>query len=256
MKVIIFLIIGIFFISCAQDDDFVNNNVYNNTPVYNQENDVDPLNLNNDYRFQEGYINTSDDISIYYRLYHKKENKGLIVLSHKQNSSLEEWDILIDILLDSDYDIVFYDLRGFGKSSVSYLAINKMPDDLRLIVDFAQNNNKNKFKNIVFIGNGLGANISLYSSSDYCKINSSFIMISPDMFSKEMPVGEFNKYCDNSEYLFLYSKKDFKNLNEQLYIYNYDNLKTMIDSTSDYTGIDILLNNSVFIKEIKNIINF
>ncbi len=257
MKIMIFLIISMLLISCSQSGNEINNELYNDTSSYNNEDDVDPLSLSNDYSFQEGYINTNDNSNLYYRLYHKKNNEGLIVLSHKEDSSLEEWDILMDIFLELNYNIVSYDLRGFGKSQASsYSTIAKMKDDLKLIVNFAQNSNESKFKNIVFIGDGLGANISLYSSVNYCQVNSSFIMISPKMFSDEMSVDEFNKYCDNSKYLFLYSKKDFKDLNEQLYIYNYDNLKTMIDSTSDYTGIDILLNNSTFIKEIKNIINF
>lgn len=257
MRIIIFLIISMSLISCSQNSSEINNKLYNNTYSYNNDDDVDPLSLNNGYRFQEGYVNTSDNSSLYYRLYYKENNEGLIVLSHKEDSSLEEWDILIDIFLELNYNIVSYDLRGFGKSQASsYSTISKMKDDLKLIVDFAQNSNESKFKHIVFIGNGLGANISLYSSANYCQINSSFILISPKMFSDEMSINEFNQYCDNSKYLFLYSRKDLKGLNEQLYIYNYDNLKTMIDSTSDYTGINILLNNSSFIKEIKNVINF
>jgi len=255
LKIVVFLILSVFITSCYQEEE--NSDIYNEYDFnHNNENNTINSGLTNDYKFKEGYIKNNDNVNIYYRLFYKEDNNGLIVLSHKEDSSLEEWGILTDIFLELNYNVISYDLSGFGKTQISennIISYDNMLNDLKLIVNLAENND-NLYENIVFIGNGLGANISLYVSSNYCNRKSSFIIISPNMEIENVSIEKFSKYCENSKYLFLYSQKSFEDVNEDLYIYNYDNLKTIVDSTSNFSGIDLLLNNSTFIKEIKNLI--
>jgi len=254
MKTIIyFLLIMIFILSCSGEmqDKYNAHNNYDNKKTI----EVSDENTN-DYSFEEGVIKTSDEVDLYYRLFLKEINNGLIVLVHDKNSSLEEWNILIDTFLDLDYSLIVYDLRGHGKSENSEdESSSRMIDDLNLIVDLAETRNLSKLKKVIFIGNGLSGNIALYSSPKYCDINSYFVMLSPVIESQETAIAQFNNYCENSKYLYLYSKKSFETINKSLYLYNYKNIETFIDNTNNYMGIDLLLNNSIFLLKVKNIIN-
>ena len=261
MKIIIyFFIISILIFSCADENGGISykskKTYYNNSVDENKNTDSDEF--NDSYIFKEGYIKTNDNINLYYRLFLKENSDGLIVLEHSYDSSLEEWGILIDTFLDLNYNLILYDLRAHGKSQENNNdnKYTEMKNDLNLIIDFAESENHNKFKNILFIANGVSANISLYNSDKLCDINSYFVLLSPDLEIQEgIAISEFNNYCENSSYLYLYSKKSFENINKNLYIYNYNNIETFIDNTSNYEGINLLLNNSFFLFKTKNIIN-
>jgi pimeloyl-ACP methyl ester carboxylesterase len=216
MKIIFFLILSFFIFSCNKEEISIHDN--ENNIIENNTEGIKNTVSNANYEFKEGFIKTTDNVNLYYRLYSKVDNKGLIVLSHKEDSSLEEWNILMDIFLKSNYNIISYDLRGYGKSKDSVHDFNSMLNDLKLLVDYAELSNASSFKSIILIGNCIGGNLSLYSSQNYCSINSSFIIISPNMEFEEMPIDKYNQYCSNPKYLFLYSRKDLDNLNENLYV--------------------------------------
>jgi len=241
MKIFIILLSFLsFFVSCGYRAD--NNKEY----IADKEDGIREYDKN----FKEGYIKTEDGVNLYYRFFYNDENNRLLVLNHKENSSLEEWEIMINLFLREGYNIMQYDMRGYGKSK-GEKDLSKYISDLEIITGYAFNNMQT-ISHIVFIGNGFGGNIVLYSSKKYCNDNTSFVILSPDLENEEFKIDLFNKYCDNSKYLFLYSGMDLEGVDEVRFIYNYENIKTYIDRINDYSGVDLLINNPLFLRKILN----
>lgn len=118
--------------------------------------------------FEELNFKQSNDIVLNALLFKCKSPKGLVYYHHGNAGNLQVWGNLAGHFISNNWDVLFYDYRGYGKSSDKIRHEHQLHDDAKFILD--EINQAYTYQRIVFFGNSLGTGIAsklaLYQEPD------------------------------------------------------------------------------------------
>jgi len=108
----------------------------------------------------------------------------VVILVHQYNGNRRQWDNLVPVLLENNYSVFAYDIRGFGDSD-GRTELDKMYMDVAGAVEWLKANTN--YSSIGIIGASVGANIA-FESSSFLEINTSIAMSPADrLLGDELP---------------------------------------------------------------------
>lgn len=135
----------------------------------------DPTKQKNNYNYLTIYEN-----KVHYYLKNDHEGKETIVFLHSFGGNIEMWDLLIPFF--KEYNILAYDMPGFGKS-------DKKLDDYSLSVqsDFLHALlNKLNIDKVILIGSSMGASVAAWYASVHGERVKKIILMSPSGYPGSM----------------------------------------------------------------------
>ncbi len=106
-----------------------------------------------------------------------KSYDRVIILIHGLGLHSGSYPYLVPSLLGNAYKIYALDLQGFGKSAGDKAEFNNYLDDLESFRRFIKK--KEGFREIIFLGHSLGANVSLAYTLRYPDVEVRMILASP-----------------------------------------------------------------------------
>ncbi len=158
------------------------------------------------------------DCSIYYEM-HENKSKPTLVFLHGYTSSLSVFESIV-VTFKKDYQLIFIDLPGHGKSGVSgSVGLKDMPEILKSILDYQD------ISKIHLIGVDVGA-----------VVGQGFGHIYPDHMESLVSIGSFSIYHDsckkvNQEHFLSHLGLSIKWLfNFKSYLNHYANLATITEA--------------------------
>ncbi len=113
--------------------------------------------------FEELNIEVEDDIFLNALLFKAENPKGVIVYYHGNAGAIHDWGKRAPLYLDNNYDILFVDYRGYGKSDGKYSNSDQLLNDAQKVYDFAKT--RYKEENIIVLGFSLGSGLASYVAS-------------------------------------------------------------------------------------------
>lgn len=129
-----------------------------------------PKHLDSDYVFQfddtfeELNIPVSEGVSLNALLFKtEQERKGVIVYFHGNAGAIHDWGKRAPLYLDNGYDILFFDYRGYGKSTGRYSNADGLLGDGQAVYDYVKQ--RYKESEMVVLGYSLGSGIAAYVAS-------------------------------------------------------------------------------------------
>jgi pimeloyl-ACP methyl ester carboxylesterase len=113
--------------------------------------------------FEEFNIEVEKNIFLNSILFKSEASKGVVLYFHGNAGAIHDWGKRAHLFLDNQYDVLFIDYRGYGKSDGEYSSHNQIFND----ADKVYNYTKTRYseKNIVVFGFSLGSGIASYIAS-------------------------------------------------------------------------------------------
>lgn len=147
---------------------------------------------------EELYITTSDGIKIAINHFKTGKEEVLIIANGWTMSKDSKFTSEMAKLFAKTFDVISFDFRGHGKSSGAYTFTSKESQDLKSVVNYANN----LYKKVYLIGFSLGAAISIIHSAQTEHIDRlitvsaphSFAEIKHFMWAKDFVTNPFKKY--------------------------------------------------------------
>ncbi len=121
-------------------------------------------------------LTAADDVTIRATLSTPQKVTGktaAVILIHQGGSNRHEWDALVPKLLDRNYIVLAYDVRGHGESDpVDSLRKlfndpNLAPLDLQAAIQYLQARPNVDANRLAVVGASIGANLAAMASSEY-----------------------------------------------------------------------------------------
>ena len=132
-------------------------------------------------------VTTADNVVIRGTFYAPFEGRPVVILAHQNSADRSQWNSFIPLLLERNYSVLAYDLRGMGQSTTmangsdfvkTDTYYEDMPRDVKGVIDFlAKQDNIDKTK-IGIIGTSIGGNVAYVSAGAYPQIKVA-VSISP-----------------------------------------------------------------------------
>ncbi len=129
-----------------------------------------PKHLASDYtyqfkeQFEEINIVVEDSVHLNALLFKAKKSKGVVLYLHGNAGALHDWGKRAYLYLDNDYDVLFVDYRGYGKSNGTYSNETQLVTDMQKVYDFLKASYpENK---IVVLGYSLGSGLAAYIAAN------------------------------------------------------------------------------------------
>jgi len=131
---------------------------------------------------------TSDNVLIKGDLYFPKtgmEKYPVVILAHQLNGDRKQWDNFIPLLIEKNYSVIAYDMRGLGQSTRYVNGTNfvqtstyfdDMPKDVAAIINFIPNQTRIDKTRIAIVGASVGANVAYISIGRYPAIKAAVAM--------------------------------------------------------------------------------
>ncbi|MCX7546914.1 alpha/beta hydrolase [Xanthomarina sp. F1114] len=114
--------------------------------------------------FEELNIPVAENISLNAVLFKAENPKGVILYLHGNAGAIHDWGKRADLYLENNYDILFVDYRGYGKSDGSYSCSEELFNDIQKVYDFTKTRyNENE---IVVLGFSLGSGLASYLAAN------------------------------------------------------------------------------------------
>ncbi|MBR9756772.1 MAG: alpha/beta hydrolase [Algicola sp.] len=135
--------------------------------------------------FEELNINVDDGISLNALLFKTEAPKGLIVYYHGNAGAIHDWGKRAPLYLENNYDILFVDYRGYGKSNGKYSNSKQLLDDAQKVYAFAKT--RYKEEQIIVLGFSLGSGLATYVAS---KNNPKMLIINAPYYSWKTLISE------------------------------------------------------------------
>jgi len=110
--------------------------------------------------FEEINIPVAENINLNALLFKAENPKGVILYLHGNAGAIHDWGKRAPLYLDNNYDILFVDYRGYGKSDGVYNNTEELFSDMQKVYDFTKTRyNENE---IVVLGFSLGSGLASY----------------------------------------------------------------------------------------------
>lgn len=115
--------------------------------------------------YEEFNFNVSEKVTINALLFKADSSKGLVFYLHGNAGSLRGWGFLYEEFTKRGYDVLFFDYRGYGKSTGTI----EREDDLHHDVRFVYTKMLEKYKedSVVIFGRSLGTGIAARLASEH-----------------------------------------------------------------------------------------
>ena len=202
-----------------------------------------PLNHKYNFKapFEELNFNLPGGHTINALLFRSKESRGLIFYHHGNAGNLQSWGNFAPNFLRLNFDVLFYDYRGYGKSTGKIKKQHHLINDAAFIYNEIKRNNE--YNKIIFYGNSLGTGIASKLA----------VMHRPDALILESPYFNF---CDLVHYHYPYLPSKIMSkykLRTDKFIVKIDCPIMLLHGTDDKI---VPYNSSVRLSEIKNGITF
>jgi len=111
-----------------------------------------------DHPHQEVYIPMTDKVNIHGLKFSSTRSKGLVLFFHGNGGTVRQWGQHASYYLEADYDVLFVDYRGYGKSDGAIESEAQLIDDAQAVYSFCQEYyDENK---IVIVGLSMGTGIA------------------------------------------------------------------------------------------------
>lgn len=145
-----------------------------------------PLSDNHQYRFENEFkelnIETNDNKSILNCLLFSSKLdtiKGVILFFHGNSGNNQGWGHTSDIYTEAGYDIMYFDYRGFGKSTGRIENENQLIQDGIQLAEFLLN--KYQINDLILtgtsIGTGIAAQVALKTRTSALLLNAPFFSL-------------------------------------------------------------------------------
>ncbi|MCB4807639.1 alpha/beta hydrolase [Tamlana sp. 62-3] len=125
------------------------------------------LDKNYKYSFKEPFeeLNIPVDANINLNAVKFKANnsKGIILYFHGNAGAIHEWGTRAHLYLENNYDVLFVDYRGYGKSDGAYTNSNELLSDAQQVYNFVKKDYKES--EIIVFGFSLGSGLASYVAS-------------------------------------------------------------------------------------------
>ncbi len=123
-----------------------------------------PTKLPQDYSFhynmpfEEINLNTADGVALNLLHFKAKDAKGAVLFLHGNGGSMADCAFSADLYLQNNYDVLYLDYRGYGKSGGAIKSEEQMIDDGQLTYDYL----KQYFpeNQIIILGMSMGTGIA------------------------------------------------------------------------------------------------
>jgi uncharacterized protein len=160
-----------------------------------------PLNFKfqSNIKFEEHFVKISrlDSLNVLH-FQTKLPRKGVVLYLHGNADNLDRWSKHASQFVDRGYDIIFYDYRGFGKSTGKTTEANLLTD-ANLMYMFVKEELNFPENQIIVYGRSLGTGPSVRLSFDF---KPKFLILEtpyssiPDAASRLIPFIPFEKISD------------------------------------------------------------
>ena len=138
-----------------------------------------------DHPFEELNISVTDDITLNGVLFKAHNSKGVILYLHGNAGAIHDWGKRAHLYLDNNYDILFVDYRGYGKSQGKYCNSEELFHDSQKVYDFTKSlYNEDQ---IVVLGFSLGSGLASYLAS---KNNPKMLILNAPYYSWKTLIAE------------------------------------------------------------------
>lgn len=114
-------------------------------------------------KFEEVNIPVTENINLNAVLFKAEHPKGVILYLHGNAGAIHDWGKRASLYLDNNYDILFVDYRGYGKSGGNYCNSDELLKDMQKVYDYTKT--RYKENDIVVLGFSLGSGLATYLAS-------------------------------------------------------------------------------------------
>ncbi|MCB0388426.1 alpha/beta hydrolase [Xanthomarina gelatinilytica] len=128
-----------------------------------------PKTLAKDYQFEfeepfeELNIPVAENTNLNAVLFKTENPKGVILYLHGNAGAIHDWGKRASLYLNNQYDILFVDYRGYGKSDGSYCNSEELFNDMQKVYDYTKT--RYHEEDIVVLGFSLGSGLASYLAS-------------------------------------------------------------------------------------------
>lgn len=143
--------------------------------------------------FEEIDLKVEDRIEINTVLFKSNEPRGVILFFHGNGGSIDGWGQGADLYLENNYDIMYVDYRGYGKSDGKILSEKQLIKDSQIVYDYLKGIYKEE-KIIVSgtsIGSGIAAQIAINNKPKKLILNSPYTSLESLIKEKVKVVPRF-----------------------------------------------------------------
>jgi hypothetical protein len=135
--------------------------------------------------FEELNIPVAESINLNAVLFKAENPKGVILYLHGNAGAIHDWGKRASLYLENNYDILFVDYRGYGKSDGSYSNTDELFNDMQKVYDFTKT--RYKETDIVVLGFSLGSGLASYLAS---KNNPKMLILNAPYYSWKTLISE------------------------------------------------------------------
>ncbi|PWI30823.1 alpha/beta hydrolase [Xanthomarina sp. GH4-25] len=119
------------------------------------------------YEFKENFeelnIPVAENTNLNAVLFKTENPKGVILYLHGNAGAIHDWGKRATLYLENNYDILFVDYRGYGKSDGTYCNTKELFSDMQKVYNFTKT--RYNEDNIVVLGFSLGSGLASYLAS-------------------------------------------------------------------------------------------
>lgn len=151
---------------------------------------------------ETGYIDTSDDMKLYFEKNLVTNPKAVIIIVHGMCEHLGRYEYIKDKFNHFSYNVYRFDFRGHGKSGGKRGYIddfNKIIDDAHIFIEIAKQENKEL--PLIMIGHSWGAFIAVGHDIKYPNKIDYFVLTNTTMDDGNRAIKHFDTENDSMSYL-------------------------------------------------------
>jgi len=135
--------------------------------------------------FKEINIEVTKNISLNSLLFKTENSKGVILYFHGNAGAIHDWGKRAHLFLNNQYDVLFVDYRGYGKSDGSYCNPDELFNDALEVYKYTKALYKEE--HIIVLGFSLGSGLASYVAS---KNNPKMLILNAPYYSWKKLVAE------------------------------------------------------------------
>ena len=110
------------------------------------------------YEFEEVNLFVENDIALNFLEFKSKNPKGIVLFFHGNAGAINTWAQGANLYLKNNFNVIYVDYRGYGKSDGSIKNEKQLIEDSQKIYDYLKG--KYKEENIIISGTSIGSGIA------------------------------------------------------------------------------------------------
>ena len=132
-----------------------------------------------DIPFEEVSLTAKDDVILNLLHFKSTDTKGVVLFLHGNGGTLNDWGHGAELYTQNNYDILYLDYRGYGKSGSSIKSERQLMDDAQLAYDYLK---KHFPENQIIVsgtsmGTGMAAQLAANNSPAKLLLNSPYFSL-------------------------------------------------------------------------------